>query len=466
MNDTGDVNKKASDRSRDARSVSAPAAEASPCFLECSKTQPRLDIVLLGLNHKTAAVELRECLGFSTEEADLALQNFQRSPVIREVFLLSTCNRVEILFTTPNATAAVAAAKTYLCETKQIPVEDFESALYVHYGDNAVRHIFRVAAGLDSMVVGEPQILGQIKVAYRTAVLKKTSGVILNRLLHKTFFAAKRVRTETGIGDHAVSISYAAIELGRKIFGSLEDKKVLLVGAGDMAELAVEHLIRHRAGEIYVANRTFDRGVALAGRFHGKAIRFEEIPDALHDVDIIISSTGSPGFVLRRDQVKQVQRPRRNRPLFFIDIAVPRDIDPEINRLANVYVYDIDDLKDVIEENVEDRNREARRAEGIIDETVVKFRQWYDGLDVVPTIVGLREKFYGIAEAEIQKTLNQSLGHLSAEDGQAIRRMTNALVNKILHDPTLFLKRNGCFGEKSIYLDAARKLFKLDEEDV
>jgi glutamyl-tRNA reductase len=447
--------------------TSSPAeANSALCCLECDKEKPRLDIVLLGLNHKTAEVELRECLGFSPVEADLALRNFQESPVIREVFLLSTCNRVELLFTTPDAPAAVAAAKGYLGESKQIPVADFESALYVHYGDEAVRHIFRVAASLDSMVVGEPQILGQIKEAYRTAVEKKSSGVILNRLLHKTFFVAKRVRTETGIGDHAVSISYAAIELGRKIFGSLEDKKVLLVGAGEMAELAVEHLIRHRSGDIFVANRTFERGMELADRFHGKAIRFEEIPDALHDVDIIISSTGSPDFILGRDQVKKVLRPRKNRPLFFIDIAVPRDIDPEINRLSNVYVYDIDDLKDVIEENVEDRNREARRAEGIIDETVVKFRQWYEGLDIVPTIVGLREKFYGIADAEIQKTLNQSLGHLSAEDGQAIRRMTNALVNKILHDPTLFLKRNGCFGEKSIYLDAARKLFRLDEEDI
>ena len=452
----------------DFKAVTPPLADADSalCYLECKKEKPRLDIVLLGLNHKTAEVELRECLGFSADEADLALRNFQASPVIREVFLLSTCNRVEILLTTPDAPAAVAAAKTYLGRSKQIPVSEFESALYVHYGDDAVRHIFRVAASLDSMVVGEPQILGQIKEAYRTSVEKKTSGVILNRLLHKTFFVAKRVRTETGIGDHAVSISYAAIELGRKIFGSLEGRKVLLVGAGEMAELAVEHLIRHRSGDIFVANRTFERGVALAGRFHGKALRFEEIPDALQDVDIIISSTGSPDYILRRDQVKRVLRPRKNRPLFFIDIAVPRDIDPEINRLSNVYVYDIDDLKDVIEENVEDRNREARRAEGIIDETVVKFRQWYEGLDIVPTIVGLREKFYGIADAEIRKTLSQSLGHLSPEDGQAVRRMTNALVNKILHDPTLFLKRNGCFGEKSIYLDATRKLFRLDEEDL
>lgn len=443
----------------------SPEADSGLCCLECGSRSPRLDIVLLGLNHKTAGVELRECLGFSSTEADQALRNFQESPVIREVFLLSTCNRVEILLTTPDAPAAVDAAKAYLSESKNLPVADFESALYVHYGDDAVRHIFRVAASLDSMVVGEPQILGQIKEAYRAAVNKKTSGVILNRLLHKTFFVAKRVRTETGIGDHAVSISYAAIELGRKIFGTLEDKQVLLVGAGEMAELAVEHLIRHRAGRIHVANRTFERGVALAERFQGRAIRIEEVPDALQEVDIIISSTGSPDFILRRDQVKQALRPRKNRPLFFIDIAVPRDIDPEINRLPNVYVYDIDDLAGVIEENVEDRHREARRAEGIIDEMVVRFRQWYGQLDIVPTIVTLREKLYGIADAELRKTLNQSLSHLSPEDGQAVRRMTNALVNKILHDPTLFLKRNGCLGEKSIYLDAARKLFRLDEDE-
>jgi glutamyl-tRNA reductase len=326
------------------------------------------------------------------------------------------------------------------------------------------------------MVIGEPQILGQIKEAYRTATQKKTSGVILNRLLHRTFFVAKRIRTETGIGDRAVSISYAAIELGRKIFGELEGKKVLLIGAGEMAELAVEHLTRNRVSEILVANRTFERGIELAKQFNGQAMRFEELIDCLEIVDIIISSTGSPDFVVTRDQVKAVIRRRRNRPLFFIDIAVPRDIDPAINRLGNAYVYDIDDLKGVIEENIEDRHREAVKADRIVDEAVIHreavkadrivdeavihFRQWYESLDVVPTIVAIRNKLEALAEAEVKKTLQSS--KISNEHTEALRRMAQALINKILHDPTHALKSEG-HGDKFTLLDITRKLFNLDE---
>ena len=246
---------------------------------------------------------------------------------------------------------------------------------------------------------------------------------------------AKRVRTETGIGDHAVSISYAAIELGRKIFGTFEEKKVLLIGAGEMAELAVEHLIRNGSGIFWLPTEPSKAALSLPRDSTGSAIRFEEIADCLERVDIIISSTGSPDYVITRDQVKGIMRRRRNRPLFFIDIAVPRDIDPEINRLTNAYVYDIDDLKGVIDENIEDRNREAIKGERIVDEAVIGFRQWYESLDVMPTIVALRDKMDTIAQAEIKKTL-QTLNHLSDEDRQAITRMTSAMINKILHDPT------------------------------
>ncbi|MCP4344779.1 MAG: glutamyl-tRNA reductase [Desulfobacterales bacterium] len=420
-----------------------------------------LDIILLGLNHKTAPVELRECIAFSKDEAGAVLKAFQEHPNIMENLLFSTCNRVEILLAADNSTHAVDAAKTYISELKDIPILQFEKALYVYNGDEAVRHVFRVASSLDSMMVGEPQILGQIKDAYRTASLQKTTGVVLNRLLHKTFSVAKRVRTETGIGDHAVSISYAAIELGRKIFGDLEGKKVLLIGAGEMAELAVEHLIRHRVGDIFVANRTFERGVELAKKFNGKPVRFEEISSCLLVVDIVISSTGSPDYVIRRDLVKGSMRGRKNRPVFFIDIAVPRDIDPGINNLNNTYLYDIDDLKGIIDENIEDRNREAVKAERIIEEYVISFRQWYESLEVVPTIVALRDKMEAIAETEISKTM-QSLNHLSAGDCEAVRRMTDAMINKILHDPTLFLKNGSHEKNKSAYVDITRKLFKLD----
>jgi glutamyl-tRNA reductase len=311
------------------------------------------------------------------------------------------------------------------------------------------------------MVVGEPQILGQVKEAYRTATEENTSGVILNRLLHRTFFVAKRIRTETGIGDNAVSISYAAVELARKIFGLLNDKTVMLIGAGEMAELAVEHLIRNNAARVWVANRTFEKGVELAKQFKGQAIRFEEIPEILETVDIIISSTGAPDYVIQREQVKDVLRKRKNRPLFFIDIAVPRDIDPEINRLNNSYVYDIDDLKGVIDENIEDRCKEAIKAERIVDEAVIRFREWHESLNVVPTIVALRNKMESIAAAELKKTLQSS--KISEQEAEAIYKMADSLIKKILHDPTLFLKQNSMRGDKSFYIDTVRKMFKLDE---
>jgi glutamyl-tRNA reductase len=419
-------------------------------------------IILIGLNHKTAPVNIRECLAFSQDETRSALGDLRAMAAIEEAMLFSTCNRVELLIIAKEIPNAVERAKGFLSQFKQLPLEDFESSLYMHRGEEAVRHVFRVGASLDSMVVGEPQILGQIKGAYRTATEEKTSGVILNRLLHKTFFVAKRIRTETGIGDSAVSISYAAIELGRKIFGNLEGREVLLVGAGEMAELAVEHLIRHRSGHIFVANRTFERGVELAAAYKGTAIRFEEVPDHLRRVDIIISSTGAKDFILQKQHVKAVMRGRRNRPIFFIDIAVPRDIDPAINTLNNAYVYDIDDLKDVVEENIEDRNHEAVKAERIIDEAVINFRQWVQGLGVVPTIKALRSKIQGLARDEVHKTLQQ-MEHLSVKDREAIGRMTESLINKILHEPTSYLKSNGCQKDRSTSLDIARKIFGLDE---
>ena len=419
------------------------------------------DIVLLGLNHKTASVHVRECIAFTADETDEALVLLRDNPLISEAVLFSTCNRIELLMAVENREAAVATAKQFLADFKKVPLAEFDEALYAYTGDEAVRHAFQVASSLDSMVVGEPQILGQMKTAYRQATQMRTSGVILNKLLHRTFFVAKKVRTETGIGDHAVSISYAAIELGKKIFGDLEGKQIMLIGAGEMAELAVEHLIRNRVGAITVANRTFERGVELAARFSGTAIHVDEIIDGIEDVDIVISSTGANDYVLRKAQIQQAMKNRRNRRLFFIDIAVPRDIDPEINRINNAYVYDIDDLRGIVDENMEDRNREATKARRIIDEAVIGFRRWYETLDVVPTIVSLRGKVEALAKNELEKTMG-SLSHLSEGDRRAIERMTQALVNKILHDPTHFLKKDGCRGDKSVSVDLTRKLFNLD----
>jgi glutamyl-tRNA reductase len=420
-----------------------------------------LDIVLMGLNHKTAPVALRECIAFTGEDTKTAIQTLRQQPHIKEVMLFSTCNRVELLFVTDDKSRTISTTRDFIADFNKIPLEEFKEALYVHEGDEAVRHVFRVASSLDSMVVGEPQILGQIKQAYRIATEVKASGVILNRLLHRTFFVAKRIRTETGIGDRAVSISFAAVELGRKIFGSLKDKTVLLVGAGEMAELSVEHLIRNKAGDIYVANRTFENGVELAKKFNGQAVRFEEITECLKFADIIISSTGSPDFVITRDQLKSIIRKRRSRPIFFIDIAVPRDIDPAVNRLTNSYLYDIDDLQGIVDDNIEDRQHEAVKGERIVDEAVIRFREWYAGLEVVPTIIALRKKMESIAAAEIKKTLQSNT--IPESSAEAIHKMAGSLVNKILHDPTVTLKKDGMRGDKSVYIDTVRKLFKLDD---
>jgi glutamyl-tRNA reductase len=420
------------------------------------------NLILIGLNHKTAPLEIRECLVFSDVDTRAALTELKSQRAVKESILFSTCNRVELLLFASDPGAAISSARQFLADFKQVPLDEFAPALYLHQGRNAVRHLFRVAASLDSMIVGEPQILGQVKEAYRVATEEKTSGVVLNRLLHRTFFVAKRIRTETGIGDHAVSISYAAIELGRKIFGSLEGKQVLLIGAGEMAELAVEHLQRNRSGHIYVANRTFERGLAMASAYQGTAIRFEEIENYIDQVDIVIGSTGAADLVIRRDMVKGIMRGRRNRPIFFIDIAVPRNIDPTINSLNNAYVYDIDDLKGVVDVNIEDRQREATKAERIIEEAVIQFDHWYQSLDVVPTIKALRAKVESIAKAELEKSIS-SLSHLTDDDRQSIEKMIQATVNKMLHEPTRYLKSNGCFGDRSAAVDFARKLFGLDE---
>jgi glutamyl-tRNA reductase len=417
----------------------------------------------MGLNHKTAPVAVRECLAFTAPEAVQAMGRLRQLETIGEVILFSTCNRVEVLYISRDEENALGQIKAFLSEYKKVPGDLFEASLYHYSGADAVRHVFRVAASLDSMVVGEPQILGQIKTAYRLATQEKCTGVVLNRLLHRTFWLAKRIRTETGIGGHAVSISYAAIELGRKIFGTLDGKKVLLVGAGEMAELAVEHLIRNHADDIRVANRTFERAVELASRYRGRAIRFEEIPEALAEVDIIISSTGARQFVILPTHVKAIMRSRKNRPLFFIDIAVPRDIDPAINRMTNAYVYDIDDLKEVVTENIEDREREAVKADRLVDEAVIQFRKWHESLDVVPTIKALRSQFSDIVDLELDRTL-KGLGYRDAADRQAFSRMKAALINRILHYPTLFLKRKDIHGDMNIYLDAVRRMFQLDED--
>jgi glutamyl-tRNA reductase len=383
---------------------------------------------------------------------------------IEEGLFLSTCNRVEALYTTEYPGEARKSVISLMSRLGDIPEDSFLSNLYIYEDMKAVRHMFRVASSLDSMAVGEPQILGQVKDAYHQATSEKTSGVILNRLMHRTFHVAKRVRTETGISDAAISISYAAVGLAKKIFHDLSGRRILLIGAGEMAELAASHLMNNGVHSITVANRTFHRAVQVAESFRGNPVSFEEIASQLLEVDIVIASTSSAEYVISYDQVKGSLRKRRNRPLFFIDIAVPRDIEPRVNDLGNVYVYDIDDLKGVIEINMKQRQQEAVKAERIVQEEVIKFEKWLKTLDVVPTIISLKEKTEAIRQAEFKKSLS-SLGGLTPSQMKIIETLTLSLAEKIINDPILVLKRKADRPTKDSYLDIARKLFDLDKDE-
>ncbi len=422
---------------------------------------PKEKIVLVGLNHRTAPVEVRERFALEKSgEHPLAVLK-RELPEAEEALFLSTCNRVEFLLVSRDPEKAVRGLKEFLARRTGLPIAQFEPHLYLYENREAVRHLFRVASGLDSMVLGEPQILGQVKEAYREAVEHRTTGPILNRLLHKTFSVAKRVRTETGIGSHAVSVSYAAVELAKKIFGSLKGKIALLVGAGEMAELAAQHLLSAGVSKMLVANRTLSRAIELAERFQGEAYGLEELSDCLLKTDIVISSTGAPGYVITREMVKPLLRRRRLRPLFFIDIAVPRDVDPAVNELENVYVFDIDDLKQVVAENLGRRQREALRAEKIVEEEVLKFERWLRELAVYPTIKALREKAEAIRKRELERTLSRL--DLSPEDREAIEILTEAIVHKILHDPITYLK-SGYHREGREAIITVRRVFNLDQD--
>jgi glutamyl-tRNA reductase len=420
-------------------------------------------IVIIGLNHKTAPIEIRERFAHVCLDTTGPLATLAQLRPLKEAFYLSTCNRMEVLFSTATLDRGIGVVMGLLADIYGQTAKALKPYLYTHIDHDAVKHLFRVGCSLDSMVVGEPQILGQIKQAYRQATEAKISGVILNKLLHKSFSVAKRVRTETQIGSSAVSISYAAVELAKKIFHELTGRTALLIGAGEMAELAAEHLLGNGVEEITVANRTLDRALALAKRFQGTTVPWDEFAEELSRIDIIISSTGSPEPILSAEEVKKRMRARRNRPLFFIDIAVPRDIDPAVNDIGNVYLYNIDDLQGIVDINKAERLKEAAKAEHIIASEALKFEVWLRTLEVVPTIVGLREKAEKIREEEVRKTISQ-LDSLSDKEAEALQVLTKSVVKKILHDPILFLKRSSKRERKDYYLDVARRLFRLDTD--
>jgi len=420
-----------------------------------------MNIVVVGLSHKTASVEIREKVAFAPNHMERPLRELLALPDITEAVIVSTCNRVEIYATTLDIAGGTSRLKRFLADYHNIPLESLEPHLYGFHDEAAIRHVFRVASSLDSMVVGESQILGQIKTSYGYAAEFRSSGIILNRFLHKAFSVAKRVRTETRIASSAVSIAFAAVELAKKIFGDLADKTVMLIGAGEMCELAAKHFLNNGVRGVMVTNRTFERAVKLADEFEGKAVNFDDLFDQLHKADIVLSSTGAPHYIIGPKDVAEVIGRRRQKPMFFIDIAVPRDIDPKVNNVENVYLYDLDDLQSVVASNLQQRAEEAKKAEAIVEQEIGQFFKWLSSLEVTPTIVALRSKFEEVRHAELAKTL-ANWKDLPPDGQKRLEALTSAIVNKLLHPPTSLLKRTGQGGRTGLYVDALRQLFELE----
>lgn len=396
------------------------------------------NLLLVGVNHRTAPVDVRERLSISDSKLPELLRSLRSIPNIEGAALLSTCNRVEAIVSS-DTEDVIESIVNWLAEHAGADRTALETHLYIlRYGD-VVKHLFRVASGLDSMILGEPQIGGQVRSAFRTAGDVDALDSLLRQLFENTMRVAKRVRTETGIGEHAVSIPFAAVELAKKIFGDLSNLRVLLLGTGEMAELTAEHLHEHRVRQVFVANRSYDRAVALASRYAGEAVNFESIEQRLAECDIVIASTGAPHYLIDEPQVRRAVDVRRKRPLFLIDLSVPRNIDPAITSVAGAYLYNIDDLQSVADANLELRQKKAVEAEEIVGREVDSFRKRLVAQDAVPTIVELQQRLEAIRAAEVEKCLRK-LGPVTAEQREAIETLTMQMINKILHYPILQLK--------------------------
>jgi glutamyl-tRNA reductase len=420
-----------------------------------------MNFQLIGVNHKTAPVEVRERLAIPESRMAEALKRLVGHPGVDEGLILCTCNRVEVLAQTKNGSSDL---RSFLQTYFDMKVPELAPHLYEYHERDAIRHVFRVTSSLDSMVVGEPQILGQVKEAYATARAVGAVHSQLDQLLTRAFAVAKRVRTETAVGSSSVSVASVAVELAKKIFGSLNGKQVYLVGAGKMSELAARHLMAHGAASIFVANRTYDRAAALAEKFGGQAIHFEELYETADRADIVITSTGSPRAIFRREHGELFLSRRKNRPMFFIDIAVPRDVDPQMNKLDGIFVYDIDDLQQAVAANTSDRRKEAERAESIIDNEIDRFQAKLQTRDVVPTIVSLQDHLETIRQAEIDRVRGR-LGKLSPEQELAIETLTRGIVSKIMHTPISTLKTAARGSEATPMIDVVRRIFNLQEKE-
>src|SRR5882762_9159016 len=416
---------------------------------------------LIGVNHNTAPVEVRERLSIPESRLPEACKKLTEFPGIDEGMILSTCNRVEILANTKNGSGA--DLRGFIQSFFQLDGSELDKHLYEYHEQEAVRHMFRVASSLDSMVVGEPQILGQVKEAYATARAVGAIRAQLDQLVTRAFAVAKRVRTETAVGSSSVSIASVAVDLAKKIFGNLQGKHVYLVGAGKMSELAARHLMAHGCASIFVANRTYDRALSLAYKFKGQAIHFEDLHKTCERADIVITSTGAPHAIFRREHGELFLSRRKNRPMFFIDIAVPRDVAPEMNDLDGIFVYDIDDLQQAVTSHVDDRRKEAERAEAIITGEVERFKVRLQTLDVVPTIVSLQDHLETIRQAEIDRVRGR-LGPLSPEHELAVEALTRGIISKIMHTPISTLKTAVSQPEATTVVDIVRRLFDLQDK--
>lgn len=412
---------------------------------------------LLGVNHKTAPLEVRERLAIPEWKLDEATRKLQSHRDVRECVVFSTCNRVEFAVCSEAGADLHAFIHDYLlADSSQVA-----SYLYEYWDDDVVRHVFRVAASLDSMIVGEPQVLGQVKHSFAIAKAVGSIHANLDALLSRAFSVAKRVRSETAIGSSAVSVASVAVELAKKIFGDLQGRSVYLVGAGKMSELAARHLHSQGAGAVLVTNRTYERAQRMAEKIGGSAVHFDRLHETADRADIVITSTGAPHAIFRREHGELFMHRRKNRPMFFIDIAVPRDVDPEMAQVDGIFTYNIDDLQRIVESNVSDRGREAQRAEALIEEEVARFRKRMQSLDAVPTIVALQERMEQVRQDEIDR-LRAKLGPLTAEQESAIENLTRSIVNKILHPPISALKNASGSDELTATAEMLRSLFGLE----
>jgi len=424
-----------------------------------------MELFVLGLNHDTASIDLRERLFFPERELPKALDALGEVPELAERMILTTCNRVEVYGVAEGPLSqTVESVVACLGRHRSLDPAQFDGAFYTHAAAAAARHVFRVASSLESMVLGEPQILGQVKSAYSIARAEQSTGIVLNNLLEQAFHVAKRVRTETGIASEPVSIASVAVDLARKIFGDLAGRTVLILGAGEMAELALRHLMDDGVQSILVANRTYERAVALAEQFRGRAVTYDSFQQEMLNADIVISATSAPHLILKKEDAQKIIQERRHRPIFLIDIADPRDIDAACNEVDNVYLYNIDDLQSVATANQKERQREAERAVPIVEREVELFLAWLRGLDVVPTIVSLRNRMEEIREAELRKAMSR-LGDLTPEQRETITSLTTAMVNKILHQPMSELRRRAVHQDGHLYSTVLRRLFGLEEKD-